>query len=110
MRWKGGNVYLIADAAPVEFRAFGAALLETQGIAAPEKAVPRALVRTIARVGQLLGTLSGGRITPPLTMQAFATSAVEISPDIGNSRRELGYMPAISRDAGLEELRTLART
>jgi nucleoside-diphosphate-sugar epimerase len=107
---KGGEVYFIADAAPVEFRAFVTALLETQSIAVPEKAVPRALVRTIAQVGQLLGTLSGGRIIPPLTMQAYATSAVEITLDIGKARRDLGYTPGMSREVGLEELRILART
>ncbi|KRB60027.1 hypothetical protein ASE04_25245 [Rhizobium sp. Root708] len=45
--------------------------------------------------------VSGGRITPPLTLQSYATSAVEISLDIGKATRELGYAPVISKEEGL---------
>jgi nucleoside-diphosphate-sugar epimerase len=106
---RGGEVYLISDGEPVEFRAFVTALLETQNITAPEKTVPRAVVRAIAMVGDFLAKLSGGRIVPPLTMQAFATSAVEVSLNIGKARRELGYVPLMSRKEGLEELRYIKR-
>lgn len=102
---RGGETYFISDGAPLPFRTFVSALLETQGLVPPEKSLPRAIVRTIAAIGDLLAFASGGRITPPLTLQSYATSAVEISLDIGKVRRELGYAPVISREEGLEELR-----
>ncbi|NWJ26144.1 NAD-dependent epimerase/dehydratase family protein [Rhizobium sp. RM] len=104
-RGRGGQVYFISDGAPVPFRSIVSALVETQGLAVPEKVVPRAVVRTVATIGDILAGISGGRIVPPLTRQAYATSAVEVSFDIGKARRELGYEPVISREEGLAELR-----
>lgn len=105
-RGRGGEVYFISDGEPVPFRTFVSALLETQGLAVPDKTVPRAVVRTVAAVGDLLAKLSGGRLVPPLTLQSYATSAVEVSVDIGKARRDLGYVPVTSREEGLAELRS----
>jgi len=99
-----GEVYFITDGEPIAFRAMVTALLRTQGITAPDKTVSRALVRTIATIGEALSAISGGRIKPPLTLQAFATSAVEVTLDISKARRDLGYAPVITMDAGLAEL------
>lgn len=103
-RGKGGEVYFLGDDEPVRFRDFATALMATQGVKAPEKSVPRALLRLIAGVGDWLHKVSGGRITAPLTLQAFATSAVSITLDISKARRELGYVPIMSREAGLAEM------
>ncbi len=103
---RGGEVYFISDGAPVAFRSFVSALLVTQGVSVPEKSVPRGVVRCVAAIGDLLARLSGGKIVPPLTLQSYATSAVEISLDISKAERELTYGPVISREQGLEELRT----
>jgi nucleoside-diphosphate-sugar epimerase len=101
-----GEVYFIDDGAPVQFRAFVSAMLETQAIAPPTKIVPRALIRTMVAIGDLLHTVSRGRIVPPLTLQAFAASAIENTLNITKAERELGYEPIITREEGLEELRT----
>lgn len=71
---------------------------------APDKSVPRWLVRVIAGVGDLLATLSGGRFTPPVTRQQLATMSVEVTLDISKARMELAYQPVISRREGLAEL------
>ncbi len=103
-RGKGGEVYFLADEEPVHFRDFATALMATQGIKVPEKSVPRALLRVIAVIGDRLHRISGGKIVAPLTLQSFATSAVPITLNIGKARRELGYVPVISREAGLAEM------
>lgn len=103
-RGRGGEVYFLGDEEPVRFRDFVTALLATQGIEAPEKSVPRALLHAIARLGDWLHKVSGGRITAPLTLQSYATSAVPITLNIGKARRELGYVPIMSREAGLAEM------
>lgn len=105
---RGGQVYFITDGEPVPFREFATALLLTQGWTPPEKSVPRSLLRVVAAVGDRLGRWSRGRIQPPLTLQSFATSAVEVTLDIGKARRELRYAPVISRQQGLEEMSSAA--
>lgn len=49
-----GEAYFISDGTPVQFRAFITALIETRGLAAPEKIVARAVVRPIATIGDIL--------------------------------------------------------
>lgn len=102
---RSGEVYFITDGAPVTFRQFASQLLETQGVEPPDKSVPRRLLHAIAIVGDALGKISRGRIVAPLTLQSFATSAVEVTLDISKARAELGYEPAISPEKGMAELR-----
>ncbi len=104
-RGRGGEIYFISDGEPASFRTIVTEMLETQGIAAPDKIVPRAVVKFVARAGQFVGKLSGGRFSPPLTMQAFATSAVVFTLDISKARGELGYQPVIDRASGMAGLR-----
>jgi nucleoside-diphosphate-sugar epimerase len=105
MRYGGnGEIYFITDDAPMPFRTFVSRLLATQGIDAPEKAVPRWLVRTIATIGDALAAATGGRVHLPVSRQDLATMAVEVTLDIGKARRELGYAPVIGLDEGMREL------
>lgn len=108
-RGKGGEVYFLGDEKPALFRDFATSLMATQGVKAPDKSVPRAVLRLIAGLGDWLHMVSGGKIIAPLTLQAFATSAVSITLDIGKARRELGYAPVISREAGLAEMAAMGR-
>ncbi len=83
-------------------------MLATQGVMAPDKRVPRAVVRLLAILGEAAGRASGGRIRPPLTRQEYATAAVSITLDIGKARRDLGYEPVVSRAEGMAELARIA--
>ncbi|WP_210165081.1 NAD-dependent epimerase/dehydratase family protein [Pseudorhizobium marinum] len=105
MRGNGGEVFFLADEQPVQFRQFVTALLATQGISAPRKSVHRSVLRLLVALGAVLHRLSRGKVVPPLTLQAYATSAVEITLNIEKAKRELGYQPVMSREAGLAELR-----
>lgn len=101
---RGGAVYFIADADTPTFRDFVTGMLTSQGLVAPDKTVPRPLLRLIAGASDLLHKLSRGRIKGPLTLQTCATSAVEITLDTSKAQRELGYRPVITRDEGLAEM------
>ncbi|KRA98470.1 epimerase [Devosia sp. Root685] len=103
-RGKGGDIYFLGDNEPIRFRDFVTALLATQGIKPPDKSLPRVMLRLIAGVGDRLHKVSGGKITAPLTLQSFATSAVTITLNIDKARRELGYEPIMTREAGLAEM------
>ena len=104
-RGRGGEVYFITDGAPIAFRTMVTKLLETQGITAPDKTVPRWVLRALVAIGSGLAAVSGGRLQRPLTLQAYATSAVEVTLDIGKAQRELGYQPVLSREDGFAEMR-----
>ncbi|HTN59950.1 MAG TPA: NAD-dependent epimerase/dehydratase family protein [Devosia sp.] len=101
---RGGEVYFITDGAPVEFRALITRLLATQGVDVPDKTVPRRLLRAMAVVGDILARWSRGRVKLPITMQEFATSAVEVTLDITKARTELGYRPVMTIEQGMAEL------
>lgn len=103
-RGRGGEAYFVADEEPVAFRTFVTQMLETQGIAVPDNTVPRAIVKAMARIGDILATVSRGKILPPVTMQVFASSAIPITLNLDKARRELGYRSVISREAGLAEM------
>ncbi len=102
---RGGEVYFVTDGDPVEFRAFVTALLEAAGVEAPTAEVPRWLVATVVRVGEVLARLTGGRIQGPMSWQEYAVLGVEVTLNIEKARRELGYAPIISREEGLAEIR-----
>jgi len=104
-RGRGGQAYFITDGAPVMFRTLVTDLLKTQGLSVPDKTVPRALLRVMALAGEGLATMSSGRVRLPITLQEFATSAVEVSLDITKAQNELGYAPVMTMSAGLAEMR-----
>ena len=101
-RGRGGEAYFVTDGAPVEFRAFVSALLRRAGVEPPGKTAPRWLVAAVACVGDWLERISGGRIRPPIGRQEYGTVGVEVTLDITKAERELGYLPVMTRDAGLE--------
>jgi len=101
---KSGEVYFLTDGEPHIFRDFVSQLLATQGITAPDKRVPRSLVRILAHLGDGLFRLTRGRVTSPLNLQTYATSAVEVTLDISKARRELGYNPQVTLREGMMKL------
>lgn len=109
-RGRGGEVYFVSDGDPISFRRIVSGLLETQGLRVPDKTVPRFMVRSVAAAGDILARGTGGRIVSPVTLQAYATSAVEVTLDISKAKSELGYAPVLSFENGLAELRQLTLT
>jgi nucleoside-diphosphate-sugar epimerase len=103
-RGRSGEIYHVSDGPARPFRETVTRLLATRDLWPPDKSVPRGVLRTIARVSGAIYRVTGGRVRGPLSFQEYATSAVEISLDIGKARRELDYNPVISFDEGLEEL------
>jgi len=99
-----GGVYFVTDGTPVVFREFITDLLATQGVEAPTRNLPRALVGALAGAGETLWRLRlPGR--PPVTRLAYWLSAQECTIDISRARRDLDYVPVRTIDDGLQELR-----
>ncbi|MCD1632565.1 NAD-dependent epimerase/dehydratase family protein [Martelella mediterranea] len=100
-----GAIYHVTDGPARPFRETVSGLLESQGLDAGSRSVPRGALRMIARLGDGMHRLSGGRLKGPISFQDYATSAVEITLDTRKAERELGYRPVISFEEGLSELR-----
>lgn len=103
-RGRGGEVYFLSDGEPWAFRKLVSGMLTANGIAVPDKTVPRWLLRSMATVGDALANLTAGRVTLPISMQSFATSAVEVTLDITKAHTELGYRPVMTIEDGLREM------
>ena len=85
------------------------ALIETQGIKPPDKSLPRPILRLLARSGDGLHRLSGDRLRGPVSLQGYATSAVEITLDMSKAQQELGYSPIVRFEEGSKRARARNR-
>ncbi len=104
---KGGDrqVYFVTDGEPVVFREFLTELMSTQGVEAPTRSMPAPVAGVLAAAGETAWNLLPLPGRPPLSRFAFWVSSQECTIDIAKARRELGYEPVRSREAGLAELR-----
>jgi nucleoside-diphosphate-sugar epimerase len=102
---RGGEAYFVTDGEPAVFRDFVTALLDTQGVAAPDRSIPTWVAGPLAAACEGLWRLAPLPGQPPLTRFAYWLSSQECTIDIGKARRELGYRPVKGRAEGLAELR-----
>jgi nucleoside-diphosphate-sugar epimerase len=105
-RGRGGEAYFVTDGAPVDFADFLGRLVATQGVRARGPGAPLWAADAIAAAGEAVWrTLpflpaSG----PPLTRTTVNLFFREVTVSDAKARRELGYAPVMSIDAGLREL------
>ncbi len=104
-RGRPGEVYFVTDGDPVVFREFVTQLLETQGVEAPSRNLPRPLAGALAGVGEGAWRHLPLPGRPPLTRFAYWVSSQECTIRIDKARAELGYVPPKSIPEGLDELR-----
>jgi nucleoside-diphosphate-sugar epimerase len=105
-RGRGGEIYFVTDGEPVVFREFITAMLATQGVRAPSRSAPLAVVRAAASLSVGWASLRRARDEPLLTPGALALVGQEMTVSDAKARRELGYRPVVSVEEGLAELRT----
>lgn len=106
-RGAGGRIYHVTDGAPVPFRRLISAQLQAYGLDVPQKRVPRGALRAIVAVDDALRALRLP-VRAPMTRQEFASSAVEVTLDDSRARRELGYRPVVTLEAGIAQLKQQA--
>ena len=100
-----GAAYFVTDGQRATFRGFVSELLETQGVTPPNGTVPVAVATAAAIAAEALWRRTGREGEPPLTRFVVWVSSQECTIDTSLARRELGYVPVVDRDAGMEELR-----
>ena len=100
-----GRAYFVTDGEPIVFRDWITKLLATQGVEAPGRSVPKPVAAALAAgsetVWRLLRRTSS---PPPLTRMAYWVSGLECTLDDSAARRDLGYVPVITREQGLADL------
>jgi nucleoside-diphosphate-sugar epimerase len=102
---RAGAAYFVTDGAPIVFREWIAKLLATQGIDVPDKSIPRPVAAAVAAAGEAAYRhLPGLKGPPPLTRMTYWVTGLECTLDDSAARRELGYVPVITREQGLDGL------
>ncbi len=105
-----GEAYFLTDGPPVELRGFLRELISTQGFDAGTRSIPRGLARMLASAGEAIGRMRGYRWRPPVTHLTLRLMGEEVTVVDVKARAELGYVAAISPQAGLAELRQARAT
>jgi nucleoside-diphosphate-sugar epimerase len=108
-RGRGGEIYFLTDGPPVELRAFLTELLAAVGVDAGSGELPLWAARAIAWTGEAVwrALRLGGE--PPATRSAVRLIGEEVTVDDAKARRELGYVGAMTREAGLAAVRASAK-
>jgi nucleoside-diphosphate-sugar epimerase len=103
-RGRGGQAYFVADDEESTVREFLGRLMATRGVVPPERSVPGAVLRPLARVVETLWAwLRPGR-RPPITSFAASMMSRTVTVRTDKARRELGYAPPVAVADGLAEL------
>lgn len=99
-----GGVYFLTDGAPVPIDQFLSRLIASQGLPVPEKSLSFGLAYGVAAVCETLWDTLHLPGQPPVTRMPVALFGQEITVDDSRARRELGYAPVTTLEAGLARL------
>jgi nucleoside-diphosphate-sugar epimerase len=99
-----GEAYFVTDGERVTFREFVTAMLETQGVEAPDRNLPAWAATPMARVCEVAWKLLPLKGDPPMTAFRSWLLTQECTIDISKAREELDYTPIVTHAQGLAEL------
>jgi len=99
-----GKKYNITNGEPILIWAKLAELCTRLGYPFPKRRIPFALALGLAGVLETTHTWLGLQREPPLTRYAVSLLAKSMTLDISAARRDLGYIPRITVDEGLDHV------
>ena len=99
-----GAAYFVTDGDPIVFREMVTKLMATQGVEVPDKSIPRPVAAAAAAAAETAWRLLPLKGAPPLTRMTYWVSALECTLDDSAARRDLGYVPVVTREQGLAQL------
>lgn len=99
-----GEAYFLTDGETVEFRDFWTRMLATQGVQAPAGTLPRPVAMATAAVTELAWWALRRPGQPPLDRMTVALLSDECTVRDDKARRDLGYTPEVTIEAGLAEM------
>jgi nucleoside-diphosphate-sugar epimerase len=104
-RGRAGEAYFILDDGVRSMHKMISALARAAGVELPEKSIPYWLAAVLAAVSERCWRVFGLRGAPPLTRHAAMVMARDCTLNGEKARRELGYVPRVSVEEGLEMMR-----
>jgi nucleoside-diphosphate-sugar epimerase len=99
-----GQIYHLTDGEEITARAALSALAEALGVQPPRLSLPFWALYSAAAIQEAAARLAGSSTPPPLTRYAVRLVACDSRYDIAKARRELGYLPEITFQAGVAGL------
>jgi nucleoside-diphosphate-sugar epimerase len=103
-RGRGGGVWFVTDGETTDFRSFLTRLMAAHGVALPDRSLPAFVARPAAALVEGAWRVLGLRGRPPLVRHAVDLMCCDCTLDDTRARRELGYAPVTSVEAGLRQL------
>jgi nucleoside-diphosphate-sugar epimerase len=101
---KSGEAYFVLDGPPVEFRDLLTRMASAAGFSLPDREAPGWLVRAIAFVSEKAWRTFPLPGRPPLTRFAANIMSRDCILSDAKARREMGYSPPFTVEAGLKAL------
>lgn len=101
---KGGEIYFLTDGPPIEFRRFIQDMLQTKGVVAGNRSMPRGLAHFVARLAEILWSVLPG--SPPVSRTALYLMGEEVTVNDQKARQFLGYTASVSYEQGLQEMKS----
>ncbi|HET9954463.1 MAG TPA: NAD-dependent epimerase/dehydratase family protein [Polyangiaceae bacterium] len=105
---QGGKAYFVTDDDVTSMRQFFTHLIEATGQPAKARVVPYWFGALLARmIGLVFALLRPGQ-QPPLTLEAVRLMGKRLELSNALAKRELGYVPEVSRAVGISRIRAAA--
>lgn len=105
---QGGKAYFVTDDDVTSMRRFVTDVVEATGQPAVARTVPYWFGALLARVMGLVFALFRPGKQPPLTLETVRLIGKRLELSNALAKRELGYVPEVSRGVGLARLRARA--
>lgn len=106
----GGNVYFISQDEPVLLWEMVDSFLAVAGLKPVKKTIPPGMALFLGRSFEFVYGLLGLDKEPPITSFAARELATSHWFDISKAKKDLGYLPLISTEQGLDRLRLWANS
>ena len=103
---QGGNAYFVTDPGTTTLREFLTALLATRNVVPPDKSIGGGAAQFLATSVEAIWRLFAIKSDPPLTRFTAAMMSRDCTIKSDKAARELQYVPVITREQGLAELRS----
>jgi nucleoside-diphosphate-sugar epimerase len=102
---RGGQAYFVTDGQTVEFRWFVEEMFKLYGVTPPPRTMPQGIACTLGEVCEFVWGSFKLKGAPPITRTAVSLLAHEATLNDAKARTELGYLPVVTLEEGLAEMR-----
>lgn len=99
------NIYFVTDDNTQTVKEFLSKLIQTQGIAPPEKSLPKGIAGVLANIVERVWRVLNIKKNPPITRFDLAFVAMDRKYEITKIKKDLGYKPVVTEKEGLEAMK-----